>query len=171
MEACEPSAAEKTFSALKSRKLPRWAELPDLDLYMDQVLSLTGRYLSPLPGFAGKGLTASMVNNYVKQGVLPAPVKKKYSRSHLARLLMICVLKQVLPIPSIQKVLALSLSSQTEEGFYDRFCSQFEESGIAAASAFSADGAADSDELLIRAALRAQAEQALALQLASFPAP
>ncbi len=169
MEAFEPSAAERTFAALKSQKLPRWAELPDLDLYMDQVLSLAGRYLSPLPGFDGKGLTASMVNNYVKQGVLPAPVKKKYSRSHLARLLMICVLKPVLPIPSIQRVLALSLSTQTEECFYDRFCSQFEESGRAAAAACFADGAADSGELLIRAALRAQAEQALAVQLCSFP--
>ena len=49
--------------------LPRWAELPDLELYMDQVLSLIERYLGSDPGFDRRGLTASMVNNYVKLGV------------------------------------------------------------------------------------------------------
>ena len=70
---------EETAGALcervASQRLPRWAELPDLELYMDQVLSLVERYLGSYPGFDGKGLTASMVNNYVKLGVMPAPVK------------------------------------------------------------------------------------------------
>ena len=60
---------EENCSLLAGHTLPRWAELPDLPLYMDQVLGLMERYLGAYPGFDGKGLTASMVNNYVKQNI------------------------------------------------------------------------------------------------------
>ena len=50
-------------------------------------------------------LTNSMINNYVKNGVLPHPEKKKYSRQHLAALITICMLKQVLTIPDIATLL------------------------------------------------------------------
>ncbi|MBE7009796.1 MAG: DUF1836 domain-containing protein, partial [Ruminococcaceae bacterium] len=85
-------------------RLPRWNELPDLELYMDQVLSLIERYLEGYPG--RKGLTAAMVNNYVKLGVMPPPVKKRYTRLHLAYLLAICVLKASLPIDSIKRMVS-----------------------------------------------------------------
>ena len=70
--------------------LPQWELLPDIGLYMDQVITLMDRTFSPaLP----KGeMTKSMVNNYVKVGMIPRPVGKKYDREHLAMLLMICVL-------------------------------------------------------------------------------
>ena len=71
------TAAKKNISEqLQTVRLPRWEELPDLELYMDQVLSLIRKYLLPYSGFDDNGLTASMVNNYVKAGILPAPVKK-----------------------------------------------------------------------------------------------
>jgi len=92
-----------------AQRLPRWAELPDLELYMDQVLSLIERYLGSYPGFDGRGLTASMVNNYVKLGVMPPPVRKKYTRVHLAYLIVICVLKASLPIDSIRNIVAASV--------------------------------------------------------------
>ena len=71
--------------------LPQWELLPDIGLYMDQVITLMDRTFSPaLP----KGeMTKSMVNNYVKVGMIPRPVGKKYDREHLAMLLMICVFK------------------------------------------------------------------------------
>ena len=59
---------KNALGELGQRRLPAWEELPDLALYMDQVLSLTARYL---PGGEGKALTSAMVNNYVKQKVLP----------------------------------------------------------------------------------------------------
>ena len=93
------------LSAIKTRQLPRWQELPDLELYMDQVLSLTERYLGMDTEHAGRGLTASMVNNYVKLGVMPAPVKKRYTRKHLAYLIMICALKEILPMAEIRALL------------------------------------------------------------------
>lgn len=154
------------------QKLPRWQELPDLELYMDQVLSLVGRYLGSYPGFDGKGLTASMVNNYVKAGVVPGPIRKKYNRSHLAHLIMVCVLKPSLPLDAIRRLLASECSADSGEAFYNHFCIMFEQSTAESASACISDGEDPSlKESLCRAALRAQAEQALAGKLFSSAFP
>ena len=150
---------------LTALKLPRWPELPDLELYMDQVLSLVSRYLGAYPGYDKKGLTASMVNNYVKMGAMPPPEKKRYCRVHLAYLLMICVLKSTLSITAIRDMIAHELDGSTEQAVYDRFCELFEQEAKAAADAHRQN--AQEDALPIcRAALRAQAEQALAVTLA-----
>ena len=144
------------------QKLPRWNELPDLELYMDQVLSLMERYLGSYPGLDRKGLTASMVNNYVKLGVMPPPVKKKYTRIHLAHLIMICVLKASLPIDLIKNLILKSVENEEESSVYDKFCYDFETSVKNASNAIMADLGISK---IYCAALRAQAEQALALKL------
>ena len=71
---------------MQSFHLPTWEELPDLELYMDQVVSLVIRYVNLQPHSALKDsiLTASAVNNYVRLKLIPPPVKKRYSRIHLA---------------------------------------------------------------------------------------
>lgn len=97
---------------LERLHLPRWDELPELDLYMDQVVTLVERYLNPLLKSQGKEklLTKSMVNNYVKLQLIPAPIKKQYSRKHLAYLIAITVLKQVVTIKEVrQGVLNLTM--------------------------------------------------------------
>lgn len=162
------------YRQLAAYKLPRWAELPDLDLYMDQVLALIDRYLSSYPGFDRRGLTSSMVNNYVKQGVMPPPVKKKYTRTHLAHLIIICLLKACFPIASIQQLITQELAGTGVDVLYDHFCELLEET--VAAVAQSAESLAESGRDIRTAvyysALRAQAEQALALKLFdSLPRP
>ena len=108
-------------------RLPRWAELPDLALYLDQVLGLLEKYLAPLfPYAAGPVMTASMVNNYVKQRLVPPPVKKRYTRRHLSLLLMIGILKPAFALPQIK----LLLGAADEDGaaaFHDRFCALWEQ--------------------------------------------
>ncbi|MBS1327819.1 MAG: DUF1836 domain-containing protein [Oscillospiraceae bacterium] len=79
-----------------------WERLPELDLYMDQVITLMGKQLELFQVGEERLLTSSMINNYVKGGVLPRPSQKKYSRDHLAMLTMICMLKSVLSLPEIQ---------------------------------------------------------------------
>ncbi|MBQ7713570.1 MAG: DUF1836 domain-containing protein [Oscillospiraceae bacterium] len=169
MEDAARPALAAVCERLAGQRLPRWEELPDLELYMDQVLSLMDRYLGDCPGFDRKGLTASMVNNYVKLGVMPPPVKKKYSRAHLAHLIMICVLKASFPIDRVKRLLALLQQQRGEREGYDRFCDEYERALQDTAAA----NAADDGERVCRAALRAQAEQALALALcdAMFPEP
>ena len=147
---------------IAEQTLPRWHELPDLELYMDQVLSLIERYLASYPGFDRKGLTASMVNNYVKLGVMPAPVRKRYTRVHLAYLIMICVLKNSLPIDRIKLLLLQSIQSSDEKSVYDKFCEEFE-AAIRHAAGLDRNSFSLSD--VYAAALRAQAEQAVALKL------
>lgn len=99
-------------------ELPTWEVLPDIGLYMDQVVTLMDRTFSPaLP----KGeMTKSMVNNYVKVGMIPRPTGKKYDRDHLAMLIMIGVLKQALSMESISRLLEVVCRDGVKEG-YDRF--------------------------------------------------
>lgn len=89
--------------ALLTVHLPRWDELPEIDLYMDQVITLVDQYLSSIIRLEKKArLTPSMVNNYVKKDMIPAPVKKRYNRKHVAFLIAITLLKQVLTIQEIK---------------------------------------------------------------------
>lgn len=148
---------------LRGFRLPAWDEIPDLDYYMDQVLSLIERYLGDYPGFEQKGLTASMVNNYVKQGLLQAPVKKRYTRAHLARLIMICVLKTTLPIASVKCL--LEAGKTDEKAFYNRFTALFGEANEDTAAALAQRGIEAAAASACSAALRAQAERAVAIRL------
>ncbi len=163
------AAVAEACRRLEGQRLPRWGELPDLELYLDQVLELTGRYLGAWPAFDRKGLTASMVNNYVMMEALPKPVKKRYSRRHLAQLLVICILKSTLPIASIHALLRREMPPGGEEAFFDGFCACFESAGAEASRQALAEEEGVSPAL--RAALRAQAEQALALRLCAVLCP
>ena len=90
-----------------SKKLPSWNEIPDIGLYMDQVIRLMDDYLSAFESEESddKLITPSMINNYVKMGIIPAPDKKKYNRLHVALLIVVCVLKQIMSIADIKIIL------------------------------------------------------------------
>lgn len=100
-----------------------WDRMPEIDLYMDQVITYMDKQLHLFQSKENsKLLTPSMINNYVKDGLLPRPDHKKYSREHLAGLLIICMLKQVLSIPDISALSQeLSLESSPEQ-LHHIFC-------------------------------------------------
>ncbi len=107
---------------LKNYSLPSWDELPDLTLYMDQVITLIEKYLEIYQGVIGgdRIITHSMINNYVKLGIIPPPEKKRYSRIHLAHLILICTLKQTLDMTTIKKI--INAENEKEfEGIYNSF--------------------------------------------------
>ena len=107
-------------------RCPRWEELPDLGLYMDQVLIVVEGALRPLFPNDPVVLTSTMVNNYVKQQVLTPSEKKKYRREHLATLITITVLKRVLSVAEIKVVLdRLAETTEADKG-YNLFCAQLE---------------------------------------------
>ncbi len=108
---------------LSNYSLPMWEELPDLELYMDQVISMLGKYLAIFYETIGveKWITSSMINNYVKLGIMPAPVRKKYSRTHLCYLLIICTLKQTLDMATIQKIIPANLEEEEVRKTYNSF--------------------------------------------------
>lgn len=107
-------------------ELPDWEGLPDLELYMDQVVALITRYLEILPraGATDGVITPSAVNNYVRMRVMPAPVRKKYTRVHLAYLVLICLLKQTLTLAEIQVILPVDLPESEVRTIYDGFVSR-----------------------------------------------
>jgi len=107
--------------------IPRWNELPEIDLYLDQVVNYIEKYLGQYTvNKEDKIITKTMINNYVKLGIMPAPEKKKYSRSHIAYLIVICVLKQVYSISDIGKLISLTIQYFELSKAYNRFCANLE---------------------------------------------
>ena len=107
--------------------IPRWNELPEIDLYLDQVVNYIEKYLGQYTvNKDDKIITKTMINNYVKLGIMPAPTKKKYSRSHMAYLIVICVLKQVYSISDIGKLISLTIQYFELSKAYNRFCANLE---------------------------------------------
>ncbi|WP_046215135.1 DUF1836 domain-containing protein [Paenibacillus wulumuqiensis] len=108
-------------------RFPRWKQLPQIELYMDQMVALLEGQFRQFPGDTGsKLITPSMINNYVKQKVIPPTVKKRYSRTHIAYLIMICNLKPVLPIATIQTMIESQLEIHTLGEIYNHFCDEQE---------------------------------------------
>lgn len=99
-----------------------WDQIPDLGLYMDQVITFITRLYEPLYGETTKGyLSAPMINNYVKNKLIPRPTGKKYSRLQIAMLIMIVALKRVCTMEDIRAMLAVD----DEDGvrpLYELFC-------------------------------------------------
>ncbi len=112
---------------MQSFHLPTWEELPDLELYMDQVVSLVIRYVNLQPNSAPKDsmLTASAVNNYVRLKLIPPPVKKRYSRIHLAYLIVICCLKGSMSLSSIQQMFPATLPEEEIRQIYTNFVHRY----------------------------------------------
>ena len=107
---------------LKEFSLPVWEDFPTIELYMDQVVALLNDYLGIF--IAPKGdmqITSTMINNYVKHKTIPAPVKKKYSKRHLAYLVMVCILKQTLSMSTISTIIPPDLEDAELKRIYDSF--------------------------------------------------
>ena len=93
--------------------LPEWDAIPDLGLYMDQVVVLLAQYLNFIPAMPGgkeSFVTSSTINNYVRLKIMPAPVKRKYYRVHICYLIMILTLKQSIGISQVQKIIPWELA-------------------------------------------------------------
>lgn len=98
-------------------------EIPDLEIYMDQLTT----YLDKRLGFynreaGGAFVTRSMVNNYSKAGLLPPPVSKRYSRVHIMLLSLVCQLKRLFTIQDLGRLLDPVAGQEGEaESLYSRF--------------------------------------------------
>ena len=100
---------------------PKWEDIPNIDLYLDQVLLYVNQVCAPISPDKDKGLTASMVNNYVKHGYLTKPDKKKYQRKQIARLIAITTLKSVFLIQEIAQTLNTLQTQASSDQLYDAF--------------------------------------------------
>ena len=163
---------EKNFlSKIKSFKdfnMPRWDDLPEIDLYMDQVISVTDKLLSSLSVEDTPILTPSMINNYVKNRIIPPPVKKKYSREHLAKLIIICIMKPIMEISAIADIMTRNEALFGTAQMLDKFSSMFEKNiaSRARTSELAMESTKKTEEMLcaiaIENAVKAGAEKVIA---------
>ena len=110
---------------LKTFHIPRVEDLPDIELYMDQVVALLNKNLFIIAN-QDNVITPSMVNNYVKFGLIPAPQGKRYTRKHLCYMTALCFLKQILSMNEIKLLVKEQLKHSTEQDAYNLFCDELE---------------------------------------------
>ena len=164
MDEMNVEAIGRYFSAL-SRKAPaEWESLPDIGLYMDQVVTYLERQLGVFLKTNDDGLiTPSMINNYAKAKIVPRTEGKKYGQEHIALLLTVFTLKRGLSVQDMGALIGKIGDAVEIEEFYGRFRRGMEHSaGETAALVSSAlQAATDADTSIDAKTLRD-----LALELA-----
>ncbi len=106
---------------IKNFQLPKYTEIPNVGLYLEQTAKYISEYLEPLQQSA---LTGSMISNYVKKGLVSNPVKKQYDREQIAYLLFIAIAKSVLSIEDIKLTIEIQKKSYSSETAYNYFESE-----------------------------------------------
>lgn len=97
---------ESILESLSGMEYVKSSEIPNIDLYMDQVLTFMNGHLEKVKRYEDdKILTKTMINNYAKNHLLPPPDKKKYSKEHVLVLMFIYYFKNILSIGDIQSIL------------------------------------------------------------------
>ena len=109
--------------------LPRYEDIPDIGLYLEQVVRYVNEYLR-LSGCPE--LTSSMVSNYVKQKVIPGPERKAYSARSLSYLMFVAYMKSVTSIDNLRLLMDVQRRSYDHRTAYNYFCDEFENQLMAA---------------------------------------
>ena len=108
--------------SIQNFKMPRYREIPNVGLYLEQTVKYINDCLAPLE----ISITNSMLSNYVKKGYVDRPVKKQYNADQIAYLLFIAVGKQVLSMENISTLFQLQKRTYSLETAYDYFCTELE---------------------------------------------
>ena len=104
-------------------RLPRYNELPNVGLYLEQVAKYINGYLVPL-GYPE--LTTSMVSNYVKKGVIASPIKKQYYADQIAYLFFIGIAKSLLSMEYIAQLFEMQKKVYAPDIAFNYFCTEYE---------------------------------------------
>lgn len=104
-------------------RMPRYREIPDVGLYLDQTVKYINRCLAPLGCME---ITSSMVSNYVKKGYIANPVHKQYDAQQIAYLFFISIAKSVLSMENIARLFEMQKKTYTATVAYDFFCQELE---------------------------------------------
>lgn len=119
--------------AVSGFSLPSWENIPDIGLYMDQVIVLLSQYLGLISPAADKEsdgdndaseeklFSAAAINNYVRLKIMPAPVKRKYYRVHIAYLIIIFTLKQAVSINIVKEMLQSEMPEESVQELYSDY--------------------------------------------------
>ncbi|MDO5155234.1 MAG: DUF1836 domain-containing protein [Eubacteriales bacterium] len=103
-------------------KMPRYHEIPNVGLYLEQTVQYINQYIEPLH----ISITASMLSNYVKNGFVSRPIKKQYNADQIAHLMFIAIVKQTLSMQNIVDLFQLQEKTYDAPTAYDYFCTELE---------------------------------------------
>ena len=109
--------------SLKDFRLPRYQEIPNVGLYLEQTSKYIAECLAPLQEAA---ITSSMISNYVKKGLISNPVKKLYYRDQIAHLMFIMLAKSVVSLDDLNLFIRLQERTYPTERAYNYLCDEFE---------------------------------------------
>ena len=109
--------------SIEGFRLPRYNEIPNVGLYLEQTTKYICECLAPLQENA---ITGTMISNYVKKGLIPNPVKKQYNRDQVAYLIFIAMAKSVLSLDALRGFINLQKRTYTMERAYNYFAAEFE---------------------------------------------
>ena len=133
-----------------------WDDLPDIPLYMDQVVSYLSRQMISIGD--GDPLTSAMINNYIKDGLVERANGKKYGQEHLAYLTAISALKQVMSVREMKVLTTVGREMRAPERQYEYFCSYLDQAMNDAADRLDADTSdRDLPKLVLELAMRSYA--------------
>lgn len=113
---------QRIAESFRDFHLPRYQEIPDVGLYLEQATKYIGSCLAPL---GDSPLTSSMISNYVKKGLIASPTKKQYSRDQIAYLIFIAIAKSVLSLDALTAFIRVQQQTYPLDKAYDYFASEF----------------------------------------------
>ena len=101
---------------LKEAGLITTQDLPDMDLYIDQVSTVFQKFLDKLDGsLADKYVTKPMINNYAKRGLIARPDGKRYTRDHMVMIAMVIYLRSIFKMEDISKIMKPLIDNYSSE--------------------------------------------------------
>lgn len=119
----EEAKRAQLAESVRAFHIPRFEEIPDVGLYLEQVTRYVNRSLA---GCGLSPITASMVSNYVKQRIIPGPEKKTYSAESIAYLMFVACIKSVAALEDIRMLIDLQRETYELTRAYTYFCEEFE---------------------------------------------
>ena len=119
----ETELKRRMADPVRGFRLPRYAEIPTVGLYLEQTIKYINSYLAPLGCLE---LTGSMVSNYVKKGLIPPPVKKQYFPEQISYLFFVAIAKNLMSMENIDLLISIQRSSYTLPVAYDYMCMELE---------------------------------------------
>ena len=119
----ETELRRQMAESIRGFRLPRYAEIPTVGLYLEQTIKYINGFLAPLGCLE---LTGSMVSNYVKKGLIPAPVKKQYYPEQISYLFFVAIAKNLMSMENIDLLISIQRNSYTLPVAYDYMCRELE---------------------------------------------
>ena len=114
---------------------PRFDDLPEMGLYLEQALAVVNQAMAPI---LTEPITKPMMSNYVKMGVVPPAVRKRYYREHLAYAIAMAIFKPVFTVEQVAQFYGVQKSTYPLDTAYNYVCREFE-NALHEAFAFTGD--------------------------------